>query len=238
MIATGCADGVGHIEICRPEKKNALTSAMGADMLQALHQLEADPTCHAVILSGRGGDYSAGADLHEPRDPALAGRPWADDPHARLLRAIASAKLPVIAAVDGWAIGLGLGAVGAATYAVAGAQAQFSLPEIRFGYLAYAVLPHLVYRTPAHTVLRWAVSGSAFGVDEARTAGLVTHVVPAGTAVAAARRLAAQFAGAPRQVVEQAMDFVRECRAASGADRITAWGDRGMDQLIEASGGA
>lgn len=232
VVEVSLSGGVGHIEICRPAKKNAMTSAMGEDLLRALHHLEDDLGCNAVVISGRGGDLSSGADLDEPRDQARTEQAWANAPHARLFRAIAGARIPVIAAVDGWAIGLGLGLAGAATHVVAGHGSLFSLPEIKSGYLPYAVLPHLVYRVSPETILRWAMSGATLTVDEASAAGLVTHVAEAGQAVQAARDLAAPFLTAPRDLVEQGMAFVRECRSIAGAPTIVGWCERQMDALL------
>jgi enoyl-CoA hydratase/carnithine racemase len=228
LVEVGLSAGIGHVEICRPRKKNAMTSAMGEDLLRALRRLEGDAGCAAVVISGRGGDLSSGADLGEPRDPDLLA--WTDAPHARLLRAIRAARLPVIAVVDGWALGLGLGLVGAATYAVAGHGSRFSLPEIRAGYLPYAVLPHLVPRTPAETVLRWAVSGAVLTVDEALAAGLVTHAAEAGGALELARDLASAFTRVPRALVEEGMAFVRESRARGGD--VVGWCEEQMDVVL------
>lgn len=230
LIEVDRSGAIGRIEICRPEKKNALSSAMAEDLLRALLRLEADPDCRAVVLSGRGGDLSSGADLDEPRDPGRTTRSWANAPAARLLRGIAAARLPVVTVVDGWAIGLGLGLVGAATHAVAGRSSRFALPEIRSGYLPYAVLPHLGYRTPAETILQWAMSGAVFTVDEAAGAGLVTHVAEPGQARAFAHELAASYAAAPRSVVEEGMAFVQESRSVRGS--MVRWCERQMDVLL------
>lgn len=235
FVEVGRDGPVGHIEICRPEKKNALSSAMAEDLLRALLGLEADAECRAVVLSGRGGDLSAGADLDEPRDPGLAKRSWANAPAARLLRGLAAARLPVVTAVDGWAIGLGLGLVGAATVAVAGRDSRFALPEVRSGYLPYAVLPHLGYRTPAETLLRWAMSGAVFTVDDAVSAGLITHVAEAGQARAFAQDVAASLAAAPRSVLREGMAFVQESRSVHGS--MVRWCERQMDALLARTAG-
>jgi enoyl-CoA hydratase/carnithine racemase len=239
LIAVSAAAGIGSIEIRRPEKKNALSSAMGLDLLTALHGLAADPDCKAIVLSGQGGDLSSGADLSEPRDPAAARQSWADAPHARLLRAIAAPRIPVIVVIDGWAIGIGLGIVGAATYAVAGEAARFALPEVKSGYLPFGVMPHLTYRTPAETILHWAVSGAVITAAEALGAGLATHVVPAGEALSAATELAAGLGAAPRELIEQGMRFLHEqgmrflhmSRLSRGAATMTSWSDQQMDSL-------
>jgi enoyl-CoA hydratase/carnithine racemase len=231
LIAVRAAAGIGSIEICRPEKKNALSSSMGLDLLAAVRGLEADPGCRVIVLSGQGGDLSSGADLSEPRDPAAARQSWANAPHARLLRAIAAARIPVVAAMDGWAIGIGLGIVGAATYAVAGAGARFALPEVKSGYLPFGVIPHLTYRTSAETIVRWSVSGAVVTAAEAHDAGLVTHVAGAGEAQTAAAELAAGLSSAPRDLIEQGMRFLHMSRLSRGAATVVSWCDQQMDSL-------
>jgi enoyl-CoA hydratase/carnithine racemase len=234
QVRVGLSSGIGHLEIRRPEKKNALTSAMGTELLLGIRRLEDDETCHAIVLSGAGGDLSSGADLGEPRDADALGRPWADEPHAQLLRAIAAARIPVIVAVDGWAIGIAVGAVGAAAYAVAGDWARFSLPEIRSGYLPHGVLPHLVHRVAPEQVAEWSISGGVLTSAQAFEARLVTHTAAGGEALQTALELAATFVAAPREQVTQAMAFLAECRARGGTDRVLAWCDHQMDLMLQA----
>lgn len=224
---------IGHLELRRPEKKNAISSAMAWHLLEGLRELEADERCHVVVLSGDGGVFSSGADMSEVRDAASSEK-WADNPGAQLLRVVAEAKLPVVAVVDGWAIGLALGLLGAATYVVADEAARFSLPEIHDGYLPHGVIPFLVNRMSPETVVEWALTGAAHVTAEAAAAGLVTHPVTDGGAREAAAALADRLAHAPRPQLQQAMGFLRETRASRGATRVQVWCDRQMDLLLQA----
>jgi enoyl-CoA hydratase/carnithine racemase len=204
---------------------------MGLDLLAAVRVLEADPGCKAIVLSGQGGDLSSGADLGESRDRAAARQAWANTPHAQMLRAIATARIPVVVVIDGWAIGIGLGIVGAATYAVAGEGARFALPEVKSGYLPFGVVPHLAYRTDAETILRWAVSGAVITAAEALGTGLVTHTAKAGEALPAAAELAAGLSSASRELIEQGMRFLHMSRLSRGAATMVSWADQQMDSL-------
>ncbi|WP_432828673.1 enoyl-CoA hydratase/isomerase family protein [Dactylosporangium sp. CA-092794] len=236
QVRVGLEAAVGHVEICRPEKKNAMTTAIGAQLWHAVDRLGADPGCHAIVLYGRGGDLSSGADLSERLDPVEASRPWASQPHAQLFRALSAAPVPVIAVIDGWAIGMGLALVGAATYAVAGVDSRFWLPEIRSQYLPHAVLPHLLHRVPAEVAVVWAVAGTVFTSAEAVAARLVTHTAEAGQALTAALEVAAPFVAAPRPQVEQAMGFLRASRDTRGTAQVTDWCDQQMDLMLRGGG--
>jgi enoyl-CoA hydratase/carnithine racemase len=231
LIAVRVEAGIGTVEIRRPEKKNALSSAMGLDLLAAVRGLEADPGCKVIVLSGQGGDLSSGADLSEQHDPGAPRPSWAGAPHARLLAAIAAARIPVVAVIEGWALGIGLGLVGAAAYAVAGEGARFALPEVKSGYLPFGVIPHLTYRTRADIILRWSVTGSVVSAAEALDTGLVTHVAVPGAAADAAAELAAELASAPRELVEQGMRFLRLSRLSHGAATVAGWCDQQMDSV-------
>ena len=225
------AGSVGHLEIRRPEKRNAISSAMAQGLLDGLRGLEADDRCRAVVMSGQGSAFSSGADMSEVRDPASIGR-WADDPSAGLLRAVAASRIPVVAAVEGWAVGIALGLLGAAAYVVADDEARFLLPEIRDGYLPHGVIPYLTGRMPPETVVEWALTGETRSTADAVAAGLVTHPVAPGTARSAALELATRLAAAPRPQIDQAMGFLRETRSARGATRVRVWADRQMDLVL------
>jgi enoyl-CoA hydratase/carnithine racemase len=231
FIEVSLSAPLGYIRICRPEKKNALTTMMHADMLTGLRRLESDPACKAVIISGEGGNFSSGADLGQRRDPALTRQPWTDDPAAQFLRAVATSRIPVIAAVDGWAIGMALAILGGASEVVAAPDARFMLPEARSGYLPAAVLPHLTYRMPAHTILRWALSGDVFSAGDAFAAGLVTRLAT-GPASAAADAAAEALARPSREVIERGMRLLHLSRQLRGAESAVAWGEQQMDVLL------
>ncbi|WP_067452031.1 enoyl-CoA hydratase/isomerase family protein [Actinomadura macra] len=208
-LRTDVTGSVGLVEICRPGRRNAIDSATATLLAEAVARFDADPGVTAIVLCGQGGDLSSGADVSEPLpDPASA--PWRQTPHARMLRVVRTSALPVVAAVEGWALGLGVGLVGASTYAVAGASARFGFPEARFGYFPTGAVPNVIRRVRPDLVLRWALTGRHLDAAEAAAHALVTDVVPAGQALPAARELAAELGAAPRHVVTAGMAWLRQ----------------------------
>src|SRR5262245_35982869 len=103
LILTEVADGVLRIQIDRPEKKNALTAAMYAGLATALEHAEGDPAVRVVLIHGHPQVFTSGNDLAD----FMSSPPTGDDaPVLRFLRAISGAALPIVAAVDGPAVGV------------------------------------------------------------------------------------------------------------------------------------
>lgn len=206
-VLVSCVDGVGRIELRRPYRRNAVDTAAARAISAGLRGLSGDPACRVILLAGQGGDLSSGADL---KDPVRA------TPSARgvMLDDIAAAPLPVIAVVDGWAIGTGLGMVGAAAFAVASRTSRFRLPEVHQGFFPHQVVPHLTRRVAPAAVLRWALSGATVDAVDAAGTGLVTTVCDPGTAEATAHALATELAAGPRDVVTAGMRWYHETRTA------------------------
>ena len=213
-VDVSCVDGIGRIEIRRPHRRNAIDIASARAISDGLRALADDPGCTAILLCGQGGDLSSGADLKATdEEPTPPGEPSA---RTLMLADIAAAPLPVIAVVDGWAIGTGLGIVGAATFAVAGAGSRFCLPEVRQGFYPHQVVPHLVRRVTPETALRWALSGATVHAQDAAAAGLVTTVCPEGHADTTALALAQELATGSRATIEVGMRWWHDTALAAG----------------------
>lgn len=187
-----------HVQLSRPEKKNAIDAGMAAELHDVCERLEAAP--QTLVLSGSDGVFAAGADLAEMRErrspQALAGI------NSFLFRRIAQLPMPVIAAVDGWALGGGAELAYAADFRIATVNARFGNPEVGLGIAAAAGgswrLAALVGEPLAKHIL---LAGRVVGAREALTAGLVTEVVTPEELLDSAFRLASQIAkGAPAAV--------------------------------------
>ncbi|TXI42292.1 MAG: enoyl-CoA hydratase family protein [Mycobacterium sp.] len=164
-----------------PHNRNALSSALVAQLRDGLRRAEADPAVRAVVLGHTGNTFCAGADLTEPSSSSSA------DPYdaaaaravelAATLRSIVECRVPVIAAVDGHVRAGGLGLVGACDVAVAGPRCTFALTEARIGVapaiISLTLLPKLAPRAAA----RYFVTGETFTADRAAEIGLVTVAV-------------------------------------------------------------
>jgi enoyl-CoA hydratase/carnithine racemase len=204
-------DEVATITMNRPDMLNAITLPMLQRLFELLRAADADPSVRAVVLTGAGRAFCAGADLgvlatvpDEERDLLV---PWAEDGPAFLR----SLRVPVIAAINGPAVGLGLALTLAADVRFIAADAKLALPFSRLGiYAEYGsawLLPRLVGRGAALDLL---LSGRTFLGTEAGTMGLAQQVLPAAevlpAALAYARALAADCAPAALAAIRAMVD--------------------------------
>ncbi len=187
-----------HVELARPHKKNAIDAEMVAELHDVCTELEVRP--RTLVLSGSDGVFAAGADLAQMRErrsaDALAGI------NSTLFHRILHLPMPVIAAVDGWALGGGAELAYAADFRIAAHGARFGNPEVGLGIAAAAGaswrLRELVGEPMAKHIL---LAGKVLDADDALAAGLVTEVVSADELLDSAFRLADQIAkGAPNAV--------------------------------------
>lgn len=187
-----------HVELVRPHKKNAIDAAMVAELHGVCVRLEAAPK--TLVISGSDGVFAAGADLAQMRErrssDALAGI------NSSLFQRILHLPMPVIAAVDGWALGGGAELAYAADFRIAAPAARFGNPEASLGIAAAAGgswrLRELVGEPVAKQVL---LAGRVLDAQEALAAGLVIEVVTPDELLASAFQLAGRIAkGSPNAV--------------------------------------
>lgn len=200
-IETFLENGVGRIELNRPEQMNALTVDLVRDLGTAGTRLVADGA-RAIVLAGRGRTFCAGADLGLVRG-ALAGSPEAvltplvEELHGTIRR-LRSLPVPLVAAIEGPAVGAGLGLALCTDLRVAGAEARL-IP----GYMAIGSSPdggvsYFLTRMlgPARAT-RLLLLNEPVDPQTALQLGLVDEVVATGTSVAAATALATRLSSAP-----------------------------------------
>jgi enoyl-CoA hydratase len=212
-VLTERRDGLLIMTINRPASRNAIDLATAELLATAMAGLDADPDLTVGILTGAGGCFSAGMDLKafaaSGRRPAVAGRGFAgftEQPPAK----------PLIAAVEGWALGGGMEMVLACDLAVAGTTARFGLPEVGRGLAARG---GGAFRLPHALAMEVILTGQPMPAERAARHGLVNRVVPAGTALAVACELGAAIASnaplsvrASKQVAVRSADWpLREC---------------------------
>ena len=231
-VSTGRVGAVGVIRIERPEQRNAIDADMAAAMTAAVRDLDADPTCTGIVLSGAGGSFCAGADTGRPSSTSAAGWTYARNPSAVMLRTVRACDTVVVAAVEGWAVGLGLGLVGAATYAVGAAGSRYRLPEAGLGFFPLGVAPYLVDRMHPAAVVDLALSGRKASLDDAVDWGLVTHTAPAGAAEDTAVALLQDLAAIPADVLGDARAFLRSCSSTRGDDAVIDWCEEQMTRVV------
>jgi enoyl-CoA hydratase len=179
------------ITIDRPEALNAMTRAVGEAIAVAADELDGDPELRVGVLTGAGKAFCAGMDLKrfaQGEVVSVPGRGFGG------LTARPPAK-PLIAAVEGWALGGGFELALACDLIVAGASARFGLPEVRRGLVARAGgLMRLPRRIPQAIALEMILLGEPIGAVRAAELGLINRVVPDGDALRGAVEMAQSLA--------------------------------------------
>jgi enoyl-CoA hydratase/carnithine racemase len=195
------ADRVASVTLHRPTKLNAFTRLMRDELLNAFERADEDDQVRAVIVTGAGRAFCAGADLSAGAStfsPATreAGpsEAWRDGGGRVALR-IFEMKKPVIAAVNGAAVGVGVTMTLPMDIRLASSEARFGFVFARRGIVPEACsswfLPRLVGMARA---AEWTYTGRVFGAEEALAGGLVSRVVPPAELLPAARALAREIA--------------------------------------------
>lgn len=171
LVDISNADGVTTVTIDAPDKRNALSAALLAELREALSaELPAERT-HVLKLTATGRTFCAGADLSEIREH----RNWASaGALGEVLELLAGTAKPTVARVNGHARGGGLGLVGACDLAIAPAEASFAFPEVRLGVAPALIAPVVVPRLEPRAASRYLLTGEKFDATEAARIGLLT----------------------------------------------------------------
>jgi len=165
----------------RPEKRNALNTALTRDLLDALRASDADESVGCVVLTGAGRGFCAGADLAEFKDltPEFQDRVEARAELAMQLHlAFSKMAKPVVTAINGAAMGGGAGLAIAGDLAVMAESAQIGYPETRHGIVAAIVMANLVRQTGRKRAFELVSLGESLTSRQALAYGLVNRVAP------------------------------------------------------------
>lgn len=183
---------IGHLRLNRPAKLNALDRDMVARLMRRIGEIERDERIRVVILSGEGKAFSAGGDIDAwaSESPENFGRRWLRDGHDAF-DALARLRQPVIAVLDGHALGGGLELAACADIRVAEQQIKIGQPETGLGIIpGWSGTQRAVRRFGAQTVRRMVVAGEIFTAEQAAALGIVDHVVETGAAMDRAKEIA------------------------------------------------
>lgn len=190
------ADGVALVRMTRPDKKNALTGAMYDAMRDVIETAPAQGI-RAVVFAGLPGAFTAGNDIADFMQRSAGGAP-AGSPAGDFIKALATVEVPMIAAVDGLAIGVGTTMLLHMDLAYASPNAQFRMPFVDLGLVPEAASSLLLPRLAGiKKASQYLMLGEPFGAADAETMGLVNAVVPAGEVEAKALEAAARLAAKP-----------------------------------------
>ena len=224
MLLTSIDDnGVAGVMIDRPDRHNAFDEALIAALTASFEKLGADPAARAIILSGAGKSFCAGADIGWMR--RAAG--WSEAENradalklSAMLNAIDTCPKPVIARVHGVVAGGGVGLVACADMAVAIEGAQFRLSEVRLGLTPATISPYVIGKIGAGEARRWFLTAEGFGAAEAQRIGLTheTAIDDAAADAVIANWLAHLGAAAPGAVADAKLLVRNVAGAAITAD--------------------
>lgn len=230
--------GIYTLRMNRPEKLNAITPEMAKALSDAAVEINADRDARVVIFTGTGSRaFSAGSDIGLLDTYPT---PWDFRNRAEYNDIIRSIRLPVIAAVNGMALGGGLELALAADIIIAAEHATFGAPEIKLGWVGGGgVSAGLVSSIGARNAALMLMTGSAYSAAQAREWGLVSEVMPADDLLGRAEEIAATIASnAPLAIqvakaniqaalnmpADQAMRYERELQTVSFATEDAAEG--------------
>lgn len=172
---------VATVALARPDAHNALNAALIEEIDRCFGELAEDAGVRVVVLTGEGRSFCAGADIGYMRE--TAGFTYEENVEdarrlARMFRSVNELPKPVVARVEGAAIGGGAGLVAAADVAVAGQGARFAFSEVRLGIAPATIAPFVVRKIGHSPARRLFLTGERFDASRAREIGLVHEVAP------------------------------------------------------------
>lgn len=212
-------DGVATVTLNRPGKLNAISSAMLHELRQCFERIRAEPSVRAVILTGAGRAFAAGADLKELASlDGVSGRD-ASQRGQEVFNQIENLGKPVIAAVRGYVLGGGCELAMAAALRIASENAQFGQPEVKLGLIpGYGGCGRLARLVGTARALEMILTGESITAHEAHRIGLVNRVVSDPDLLNKARVVARKIATNAPVAVRLAIEAVR-CGAGARAQQ-------------------
>jgi len=237
-------NGVAVITINRPKQLNALCDKLMSELNSTLKEFDQDPSVRAIVLTGSDKAFAAGADIKE-----MSSRTFADVQHSDMLSTwqnVKSVKKPIIAAVNGFALGGGCELAMMCDIILAGDKAMFGQPEVLIGTVPGAGGSQRLTRAVGKSkAMEWVLTGRRFTAQEAEKAGLVSRVVPSENLVPEAIRLAEEIASLSSPVIQVAKECVNRAYESSLNEGLlyelrqfhSTWGlddrEEGMKAFVE-----
>jgi enoyl-CoA hydratase/carnithine racemase len=206
-IRVGVEDGVLTVAMARPEKRNALTQAMYAGLADAIERAASDPAIRCLLITGTEDVFCAGNDIADFRS-----RPAEDGtrPSRRFYTGLATSEKPVVAAVQGLAIGIGCTMLLHADIVYAAPEARFRLPFVDLGVVpelgSSLLVPRLVGR---HRAAELMLLGEFFGAEAAREMGFVNRVLDRAELLPNATATAQALARKPQEALRATRRLLR-----------------------------
>jgi enoyl-CoA hydratase/carnithine racemase len=206
-VLTSVADGICTITFNRPERKNALNPAMYGRVVDALKAAAEDKAVRVVLVTGSGDAFTSGNDLGDFMNTPPAGT---DSPVFQLLLTLVDYQKPVIAAVNGTAVGIGVTMLLHCDLVYAADTARFQMPFVNLGLVpeggSSLVLPEIMGHARAAELL---MLGERIPAQEADRVGLVTRLYPAAELQQRAREKALELASKPTESIRLSKELLK-----------------------------
>jgi len=215
MLTTQRQNGVAILTIDRPARRNAICSELVAALRAALAQHDGDPQTAALVLTGSPPGFCAGSDLKELATFDLAGMRAHEADSAALARSIALLEKPVVAAVDGFALGGGLVLAASCDIVVTAPGARWHLPEVSIGWIPPWGLETLTARVGPVLARRLTWGSEPFDGREAHRIGIANYLA-GGAALAEAVAVAKRLAALPAPAVAATKRYFAQNASCNG----------------------
>lgn len=221
-IVLGRQNALATIAINRPQRKNALTAEMYEAMAGAVARADAEPAVRAIVFHGTDEAFTAGNDLEDFVRRPPSGE---DAPVFRFLRAVAGAGKPLIAAVNGVAVGLGTTLLLHCDLVYAAEDARFSLPFAKLGLVPEFASSYLLpFVAGYHRAAEMLLLGEPFDAQHALQAGIVTRVVPRDRTLPSALEAGEKIAALPAESVRLTKQLMKSAHRAAIDQQMTLEG--------------
>jgi enoyl-CoA hydratase/carnithine racemase len=197
----------------RPDKRNALNTALTQALLDALRAADADEAIASVVLTGAGAGFCAGADLSEFKDFTPDKQPLVDaraELTMQLHLAFPTLSKPVVTAINGPAMGGGAGLAIAGDLAVMAEEATLGYPETRHGIVAATVMANLVRQAGRKAAFELVALGEPVSASRALALGIVNRVVPRAQLMDEALAMAGKLAAVSRPAMQLTKQLFHE----------------------------
>jgi enoyl-CoA hydratase/carnithine racemase len=189
---------IAVLTLNNPARLNAVGLAMREALFDALTALGADDACRAIVLTGAGGNFTAGGDISEMRPREIIEGRMRVELSTRIFRAMVTSPKPVIAAIEGMAFGCGVSFAAASDYAIAARDTRFSCAFVKVGLMAdFGAIWSLARRVGHRKAMELCAFAEPFGAEAAMQMQLVNRLCEPGQALGAALEAAEKFAASP-----------------------------------------
>ena len=229
LIQSEINEGIFTLCINRPDKKNALNLAMYKGLAEGLNEADSDDAVRVIMIRGTADCFTSGNDLADFLNAPPTGP---ESPVMQFLAAVCTARKPLVAAVNGLAVGVGVTMLLHCDLVYVGKSSTFQMPFVNLGLCPEAgstlLLPRIMGHQRAAELL---LLGEVFNAEKAHNLGIVTEVYPDGDVVAIARSKALQLATQPAAAVRLAKDLLKRDYAPQLRETIAEEGKQFSERL-------